>query len=423
MVCFCHRPLSIKKYLLIVDIKYETETMKAELTLSRPRYRAGNAVVGTVRIYRDRPITACIPHDIDDECSQRRQRREQEPASPMRQEIVSARLYLAGRAHLGSSAKWRSTHEVNQLKNIYGERHPCLTMAVMEEQSRWSAWNGDDREILGEDGSIDDDDRETFNRPKRTFCKNIDPPQVTLIEQAERLAVHSCLHHSMSVESSSSNDQPSNDFSHLPAPHENNVICLWMTNALELLDIPERHLDRKCSCSIENCKCQLRPGGGNFFGDMHPFRPLQLPDLNVVNEIWKEIENKMPSKNNSEQISDDEQKMRMPNYVRSYKTEELQKSYNQQNLDNCNATATTKSQSAWKRIVASANSSTHTEAPPVPPLEHFQLAFSFRANLPPDVPPSMSAECVRYLYSAVLVVTTIEGMVGLFYSVWNYFNP
>jgi len=375
--------------------------MKAEISLSRPSYRAGNPVVGTIRIHHDDiPVSISAQHDVVDGSARLQQAR----APPIRQTIVSARLYLAGRAHLGSSARdkssrWRSSHEVNQLKNIYGEHHPCLSMAMTDEQSRWNEWN-DGVENRAASGSIDyvDDIMETFDSnddpPRRTsFCQKIQPPQVSHIEQAERLTVHSCLHHHSVIPSSSAEqsdnssggNQPSNDFSHLPAPHENNVVCLWMTNVLELLDLPERHLDRKCMCANEqNCKCQLRPGRGKFYGDMHPYRPLQLPDLSVVNEIWKDMENKMSDSLYSEKVSNDD-----PNHG-----------------------ASPKSQSAWSRIVESANH--HPDpATPTNPIEQHQLAFSFRANLPPDIPPTMSAECVKYFYSVVLVVTTVDGKVGL----------
>ncbi len=384
--------------------------MKAELLLSRPKYPVGNPVVGTVRI-----------HYIDDipvnDSSQSQKARE----PPIRQAIVSARLFLAGRAHLGSSARdkssrWRSTQEVNQLKSIYGEHHPCLSVAIAEENSRWSEWNGG-LENESEDGPSDDvEDAETFgnkvNSPRSTsFNQRIEPPQVTHIEQAERLAVHSCLHHSASTsveqsdDSTRGNQSQSNDFSHLPAPHENNVICVWMTNVLELLNLPERHLDRNCVCAKEKgCQCQLRPGRGQFNGDMYTYRPLQLPDLNVVNDIWKEIKNKIPEKNLHEPISSSlDRSARMSSENVNSRTEE-------------EVRATLRSQSAWRRIVDSANPqpdlSTPTAASTIAPLEEHQLAFSFRANLPPDVPPTMSTECVKYFYSAVLLVTTVQGKVG-----------
>ena len=387
--------------------------MKAELLLSRPKYSVGNPVVGTVRI-----------HYIDDipvnGSSQSQQARE----PPIREALVSARLYLAGRAHLGSSARdkssrWRSTQEVNQLKNIYGERHPCLSMAIVEENSRWSEWNGGLENEL-EDGPSDDvEESETFgnviNYPRNTsFIRKIQPPQVTHIEQAERLAVYSCLHHSVSTsveqsdDSTEGNQSQSNDLSHLPAPHENNVICVWMTNVLELLNLSERHLDRNCVCAKEKgCQCQLLPGRGKFYGDMYPYRPLQLPDLNVVNDVWKEIKSKFPDKKmHSRDISVDE-----ANSSSLDRSARMSSDPNEGEVR-----ATLRSESVWRKIVDSANPrpdlSTPIETSTFVPLEEHQLAFSFRANLSPDVPPTMSAECVKYFYSAVLVVTTVQGKVG-----------
>lgn len=400
-------------------------TMKAELLLSRPSYRAGHPVVGSVRIHHDdTPATNKTSHHG---IAVGRSRPEQTTNLPIREAIVSARLYLAGRAHLGSSARdkssrWRSSQEVKQLKQMYGECHPCLSTAMAEEKSRWKEWNGEGgKECMAGDGSIDGEkDAATSSNnvipPRNTsFCQSIPPPQVTHIEQGERLAVHSCLHHSVVISSDQSEtptsttvgNQPSNNFSHLPPPHENNVVCLWMTNILELLDLPERHLDRKCICAKEEyCQCGLRPGRGKFHGDMHPYRPLQVPDLNVVNEIWKGMETTIPEKLHSVQMSDDES---------------TNASLDSSGLDE-DVHSRKQPQSAWERIVESANSHSSpfmaTETSSAASMEdHHQLAFSFRAELPPDIPPTMYAECVKYFYSTVLVVTTVEGKVGLITTV------
>ena len=78
-------------------------------------------------------------------------------------------------------------------------------------------------------------------------------------------------------------------------------------------------------------------------------------------------------------------------------------------------TATSEPRSEWEQIVASANpineALTTSETSVDTPLEEMQLALSFRADLPLDIPPTMSSRCVRYFYSAVLVVTTAEGEV------------
>ena len=318
------------------------------------------------------------------------------------------------------------------MKHIYGECHPCLSTAMAEEKSRWKEWNGEGgNEYMAGDGSIDDEkdaatSSNNVNPPRNTsFCQSIPPPQVTHIEQGERLAVHSCLHHSVVISSDQSEtptattvgNQPSNNFSHLPPSHENNVVCLWMTNILELLDLPERHLDRKCICAKEeNCQCGLRPGRGKFHGDMHPYRPLQVPDLNLVNDIWKEMENIIQAKLHSVQMSDYES-TNVNNSVYNPKDEEVHTSMS------TNVNLSSKHpQSAWERIVESATShsrpSMSTETSFAASIEdHHQLAFSFRADLPPDIPPTMYAECVKYFYSTVLVVTTVEGQVGLITTV------
>jgi len=333
------------------------------------------------------------------------------------------------------------------LKKIYGE-HACLTMAKVEEHSCWSGWNSGQEEVSLDRDNSDEGTREISGNDhelptKTTFCKTIKLPQVTHIEQAERLAVHSCLNHSSpsktnndaSNKSTDSNehDKSNNDYSQLPTPQENNAICFWMTNVLELLDIPERHLDRKCTCAADNCQCQLqrlRPGRGKFHGDMNPYRPLQLPDLDVVRDVWKDIGNKSVQKNNAVEDCQKEENGFLSNSIttntsdnskpspsyKEEKVEDMQQKVEGDEGDKSAATKTTipKPQSAWEKIVASANVGNEAienknETSSDTPLEQMQLALSFRADLPLDVPPTMSAECVKYFYSAVLVVTTVEG--------------
>ena len=340
-------------------------------------------------------------------------------------------------------SRWRSTQEVNQLKNIYGE-HACLTVAAMEERSSWRAWNGG----MNEEGRAVGSGRDEIETPgndvdtsaaRAKFRKRMQPPRVTHIEQAERLAIHSCLHHVSSAKTkhdggeckiidANARNVPSNDYSHLPTPHENNVICFWMTNVLELLDVPERHLDRHVA---ENHRqCRLRPGRGKFYGDMHPYRPLQLPDSTVLREIWQEIENKTLHKKDLD-VRCGEPTSKGKNSL--IKSSSLMNSHGE-DTDKSNLTkqqvevdegvkppnthvAALSLKSTWERIVASANtrkeSSAGNDLYSAAPLEQIQLALSFRANLPADVPPTMSTECVKYFYSAVLVVTTAEGEVGL----------
>ena len=394
--------------------------MKADLILSRSNYQAGTPVVGTVRIHHaeDNNAAASATAANHDDGGQQLQQ------TPIRDEIVSARLYLAGRAHLGSTAhgkvsKWRSTQEINQLKKIYGE-HACLTMAKIDEQSRWKEWNNcssihaEASDYHGGSCSISSGGANHKQSKATTFCTTIPPPQVTHVEQAERLAVHSCLHHSYTshktihehtnstYDNETTNSHPTNnDYSNLPTPHENNAICFWMTNVLELLDIPERHLDRQCTCvNKDDCNCEashLRPGRGKFHGDMYPYRPLQLPDLNVVRDALRGVD-----ESNAGALQESE---KSEISACGNDCEEKKVSGGQDDTDSTS--------SVWERIVASANPDKESNSGTILPLEQMQVAVSFRADLPSDVPPTMSAECVKYFYSAVLVVTTAKGEVSV----------
>lgn len=384
--------------------------MKAELHLSRPCYRAGTPVVGTVRIHRDllkssRAASSASSTNVDNDehCQSRR---------PIREEIVSARVYLSGRAYIGGGSgkvcRWRSIQEINQLKNMYGDHHACLTMAVDDERCNWNgAWKtgggvgtNDERTkmVTGSRDTHESIGIEKASRSKHSgksvnaaLHKKTPSPQFSHVEQAERLAVYSCLHHNSSAMtihdgnggngyvSNDSNVQKNNlsggnDYSNLPTPHDSNVICFWMTNVLELLDIPERHLDRN---SDNNCK--LRPGRGRYYGDMHPYRPLQLPNSTVLRDVWHEIEDRG-------KINSKEAKRISSSLILS-------------------------PQSAWDRIVASANPRKEMSKDDEPSLEHFQFVATFRADLPSNAPPTMSTECVKYFYSAVLVITTANGEV------------
>ena len=331
--------------------------VKAELILSRSSYQAGTPVVGLVRITNPEENTTTKNNDKSTQ-------------QPIRNDIVSARLYLAGRAHIGGNtrtgkgSRWRSLQEINQLKKIYGNEHACLTLAKIEETS--NVWKSG---ISNDDGNNND---AGTSSSKTRFNRDISPPKVTHIEQAERLEVETYLH-----PSNKTNSNKGNDYSQLPTPHENNTVCFWMTNVLELVDIPERH--EMCNTSSSSAMSideenSIPSGRDKFHGDMNPYRPLQLPDLNVVKDVCKK------------DIDD----------RGVYKREDMDRP------------------SAWEQIVASANQSNNKEETEATPLEEAQLAFSFRANLPSDVPPTMSAECVKYFYSAVLVVTTLDGEVSIY---------
>jgi hypothetical protein len=121
---------------------------------------------------------------------------------------------------------------------------------------------------------------------------------------------------------------------------------------------------------------------------MHPYRPLQLPDSTVMREVWHDIEDEMLRMND---------------------------------LDvGCEVSPAHSPKTAWERVIASANTTKITNAgydtSSMSPLDQIQLAVSFRADLPSDVPPTMSSECVKYFYTAVLLVTTADGEVGIHVS-------
>ena len=171
---------------------------------------------------------------------------------------------------------------------------------------------------------------------------------------------------------------------------------------------------------------------------MHPYRPLQLPDSTVLREIWQEIENKSLQKKDLD-VRCGEPTTKGTNSL--IKSSSLMNSHGE-DTDKSNLTKQQvevdegvkppntymeahSPKSAWERIVASANTSKETSAGndlySAAPLEQIQLALSFRANLPADVPPTMSTECVKYFYSAVLIVTTAEGEVGIHSSLFYLF--
>lgn len=431
--------------------------MEAQLLLSRSSYHAGTPVVGSVRIRYKQPQSSSCTTD---------------PKS----RITSARLYLAGRAHLGgritkiqrdgggtyysnSKSKWRSTQEIALLKRMYGEEgHACLRMGVMNERE------SSRRRDAGSSGG---------------GARGEDNKEVTYIEQAERFAVQSCLYpssmHSINNNATSRDDGSAinnnrgintmNDYSHLPKPQENDVICFWMTNVLELMDVPERHLECTCgfgmsrssvrgidigesdgttTTTTKRCQCKLS-GWGRFDGDMNPFLPLQLPDLKVVKDVLDEKYREQhydESDDSVQSYEDGEESLSSQDGCSgessdTFGSESDRGSY----LSESSATdssvdhsivennqsvteeeeeeeeATTSSSSAWDRIVASvkskSNVTTTFESNAPVPLEQTQFALSFRVNLPIDVPPTMSAECVKYFYSAVLVVNTVDGEVSL----------
>lgn len=322
--------------------------------------------MGTVRIHCP-PPTDAAQNDKNAEVSH-----------CIRDDVVSARLYLAGRSYLGNKHKvsrWRSTQEISKLHKLYGEDgHACLRMAKMDEISHWQRERNDNFE-------------DNEGRRSASISKACQPPEITHIEQAERLAIHSYLHPKYNQ-----CNEGANDYSHLPSFTENNTICFFMTNVLELLDLPERP--------------------GSFHGDMNPFQPLHLPDLSVFRDAkqgndYADIED-IDNNRVDEEYSDDYENVLNDHDSSSYSAsrensdEEIEHQYKEPSSN-----ATISSLPTWQEIMSTAKP--YTNPPTSLQLERNQIALSFRTELPTDLPPTLSAECVKYFYSAVLVVTTATG--------------
>lgn len=334
--------------------------MRAELVLSRSSYRAGSPVVGTVRIH--------CPPPTDDDAT--KNDKNEEDSHSIRDDVVSARLYLAGRSYLGNTQKvsrWRSTQEISNLHKLYGEDgHACLRMAKMEEIAQWQR---------DQDDNFEDND----NDAQRSSSLNnvFQPPEVTHIEQAERLAIHSHLHPKYKHDGG-------NDYSLLPSFLESNTICFFMTNVLELLDLPERH---------------------GSFHDMDPFQPLHLPDLHVLRDAINHQNNDLADMGEEYTEDYDNESHGSSSYYSSSGGESDDEIEQQHKQSSRNATIS--SLPTWQQIMNTNKACTNP--PPSPQLGRNQIVLSFRTELPTDLPPTLSAECVKYFYSAVLVVTTTSG--------------
>ncbi|KAL7452739.1 hypothetical protein ACHAWC_004459 [Mediolabrus comicus] len=336
---------------------------KAELILSRSSYRAGTPVVGTVRIHRSPPPSAHANNNPDSL---------QHDGSPhsIRDEVLSARLYLAGRSYLGNKqkvSKWRSTQEISNLFKLYGEDgHACLRMAKMEEMAVWKRDQNDNFSDNEADLPVSDDNREE---------------RVTYIEQAERFAIHSHLRPKYNhVTTEKANNGGDKDYSNLPTSQENNTICFFMTNVLDLLALPERD--------------------ENFDG----FQPLQLPDL----DVFRALQNRKDNDNHGMDedytcVDETKQKPHYDDPNHSLVGECPKKGFRQYKGGD---TAT--SLNPWQHIMQSAETSRNRNESSTSDQTQM-IMLSFRADLPFDLPPTLTAECVKYFYSAVLVVTTNAG--------------
>jgi hypothetical protein len=109
-----------------------TPQVVAEVTLSRPGYRVGGTVVGTVRIYQP------LPPPPEDGANV--QNLSQNP----RALLASAKLVIAGKCRLDS--RW---HNVKEYRRIYGQ-HPSLSASLWKEIDPTTVcfWATDPLELL-----------------------------------------------------------------------------------------------------------------------------------------------------------------------------------------------------------------------------------------------------------------------------------
>jgi hypothetical protein len=179
---------------------------------------------------------------------------------------------------------------------------------------------------------------------------------------------------------------------------EEDAICFWMTNVLDLMSVSEQDVGQELS---------LRDGSSNSSNLKNnpkrktyklPRNPLQLPDYDALCRIL-----------NTKAVLND-----------TYDEEVESLSSSDENSSNDDSksgheTTTEHEPSTWEQIMSSAaalsDSKQRQQKNKEKPLQGRQITITFRSNLPEDIPPTISAECVRYFYSAVLVVTTTAGEV------------
>lgn len=274
----------------------------------------------------------------------------------IRSKVASARLYLTGQAHLRpGSSSWRSSKEISTLKSLYGE-HACLTFASLQERS------GHDREF-------------------------------TLIEKADRIALQMRMHKQQEFRSTLPLEEPN---------REEDVICFWMTNVLDLMDVPENDMGEQLCLSTDarNPNKTNIPNAARYELSR---TPLQLPDHNTLCRV---LNTRQDALNETFEVDSIESSDEDSNSIDSEKSMTA-------------ADPTIKDDSNWERIMASSgtqpNSTTqYLEWEDKKQLLDSQIAITFRSNLPEDAPATLSAECVKYFYSAVLVVTTEDEEVIIF---------
>ena len=313
--------------------------MEAEIFLSRTAYRAGTPAVGSVRI--SLPDSAVTKDEI-------------------RSKIASARFYLTGQAHLRpGSSSWRSNKEIAKLKSLYGE-HACLTFASTRERMS----GGDDSEL-------------------------------TLIEQADKIALHLRMHNQ-------------NEFrSKLPLDDtydEDDVICFWMTNILDLIGVAE--IDTVESLRFSQSFADKKNNKQKSNRYEVPTIPLMLPDYDTLHQIVLNTREDVNCTIDGQNTS-----------IESYDDGDSSENASNCSSSDVNALDTdNRDSSLWDQIMASAGEQSDSikqqhQHDQQAPLHQSQIAITFRSNLPEDLPPTLSAECVKYFYSAVLVLTTTKGEV------------
>ncbi|KAL7521861.1 hypothetical protein ACHAWX_006549 [Stephanocyclus meneghinianus] len=392
-----------------------SKLLNPELFLSRTAYRAGTSVVGSIRIrladdhsphqhFVD-TASSSLEHDakpiaksscareaaIDNAKSTANQ-------TPIRQNLTSARLYLTGRAQLrgsSSSSSWRSSKEIAKLKSLYGE-HACLTFASLEERK-----NNARAESFGGTPNAAGD---------------VDQGEKTRIERADKIALHLRLH---SHESTFRSDL--RVLKETMPQGEEDVICFWMTNVLELLDVKEQEIGGCEVCWNDETTHRDNGTTNNFPKKQEnryriPRRPLKLPDYEVIRRV---LHAKLGDADSNEE--DDSQESSSDDYDSNSSVQESRSSLTYGDQVQNNATAP----DAWEQIMASADvdpvNSTirRTQQDQHFSLMQHQIVLTFRSSLPEDIPPTMTAECIKYFYSVVLVVTTVHGEV-IASVVWAY---
>jgi hypothetical protein len=223
-----------------------------------------------------------------------------------------------------------------------------------------------------------------------------DDTQTILIERADRIALSLRTHNQQEFRSKLPLDE---------SYSEEDVICFWMTNVLDLMGVVETDVGEELRL------CQDIPDANGETNGNLPKRnryklqrkPLKLPDYNVLCRVLNAREDAL-----NDTYDDGE--------ADSLESSDEETSSSEESSSTEDTTAMNgASYYAWEQIMSSAYPQTNNTIQEEPdhhvPLHQCQIALTFRSNLPEDVPPTITAECVKYFYSAVLIVTTTDGEV------------